>query len=161
LFKLKNILLLLMTVILFSGCSIFKPKNDITEKRITSFSFNYSQDKVISSLISVLESEGYKIKQSDLSKGEITTETKKIKENDDVLFTLKSISELPKSPVSEYTEGAYYLFLKIEPDKNKTKVSLRNYIEAMERGRYNKTIKLESSGQKEKEILSKMLKELK
>jgi uncharacterized lipoprotein len=160
-FNMKNITILLITIAFFSGCSIFKPKNDISEKRITSFSFNYSQDRVFSALIDVLQSDGFKITQNDLATGEITTDTKKIKDDDDVLLTLKSIAEIPNSPVSEYSAGAYYLFIKIEPDKNKTKLSLRNYIEASERGRYNRNIKLESNGGKEKEILSKVLKAIK
>jgi hypothetical protein len=150
-----------LAAILLSGCSVFKSGNDITDKRITSFSFNYPQDKVESALISVLESEGYKIKQNDISKGEITTDTKKIKDVDDVYETLKSISELPKSPLSEYTSAAYYLFIKVTPNNNKTTISLKNNIEAMERGRYNRTIQIASSGQKEKELLAKILKVLK
>ena len=154
-------LILLLAATLLSGCSMFKPSNEVTDKKITSFSFNYSEDKVVSALMSVLENDGYKIKQNDLMTGEITTEPKKIKEGDDVYESLKSISDMPKSPLSEYTAATYYLFIKITPNKNKTQISLKNYIEAMERGRFNKIIKIESNGQKEKEILTKMLKVLK
>jgi hypothetical protein len=153
--------LLLIAAILLSGCSIFKSGNDITDKKITSFSFNYPKEKVESALLSVLESEGYKVRQNDIATGEFTTDTKKIKDVDDIYATLKSMSELPKSPLSEYLSGAYYLFVKITPDNNKTTISLKNNIEAMERGKYNRSIKIASNGQKEKELLAKILKVLK
>ncbi len=107
-------------------------------------------------LVSVLTADGLKIKNS-IEDAEILTETKKIKERDDVYYTLNQIADLPRSPLSEYTEAFYRLSINIEPDNNKTRVSIKNFIEATERGRFNRIIALESSGGKEKEILSKML----
>ncbi len=157
----KNKLLLLLILVFFAGCSIFKPGTNVTDKKITSFSFNYPPDKVTATLLSVIESEGYQITQNNINSGEIITDTKKIRESDDVYTSLKSISDLPSAPLSQYTGAAYYLFIKIEQDKNKTKVSIKNNIEAMERGQFNRIIKLESNGGKEKELLSKILKVLK
>jgi len=146
--------------LLISGCSVFKSDSTLSEKRITSFTFKDSYDNVLRALISVMETENLKIKQNEKS-GEFTTEIKTIRERDDVLSVLKSIADLPKSPISEYIKATYYLSIKLEQDDNKTKVSLKNYIEAAERGRFNKDIKLESNGGKEKDILAKMLKILK
>lgn len=149
-------ILIPILILFFGGCSIFKSKDDLSDKRITSFSFNKSREEVVRVLVSVLTADGLKIKNS-IEDAEILTETKKIRERDDVYYTLNQIADLPRSPLSEYTEAFYRLSVKIEPDQNKTKVSIKNFIEATERGRFNRIIALESSGGKEKEILSKML----
>lgn len=152
----RNYFFITILILFFGGCSIFKSNSDLSEKRITSFSFNKSREEVVRALVSVLTVDGLKIKNS-IEDAEILTETKKIRERDDVYYTLNQIADLPRSPLSEYTEAFYRLSVKIQPENNKTRVSIKNFIEATERGRFNRIIALESSGGKEKEILSKML----
>jgi hypothetical protein len=152
------LLIFLMTF----NCSNFKSTDNKVRKSLNSFTYSYQLAKVWDTLIKTLEELNYKIEWSDALKGEIRTQ--KITYNKDEIENfqkLKEIANVPKSPFSEYFEANYYLTIAMTEEKGKTTVNIDSNIQALERGKFNKWLDLKSNGQKEKDVLSLLLKKLK
>jgi hypothetical protein len=160
----KNVIpcyFLVISILAFS-CSIFKSTDNIKKRAINSYSFNYPQSRVWDALMKVMEDMKLRILSSDPLKGELKTE--KITFNKDEIDNfqkLKEIGQVPKSPLSEYFEANYLINISMFEEKGKTEVDINLEIQALERGRFNKWIDIKSNGQKEKDILSLLLKKIK